>query len=487
MINGVGNIGYGYGYGVLPNYQVKQNPDETLLNFGQAIALEPKQEKISFGEGCGLIVKGIGKQVGDMITTIFKHPAKTLLAVGGTTLGLMALPLVGIPVAVGGAALAVGFAGLAAIKGIKHASQFARNNRAGNYDEARKNLEQIGGDTVDLALSAPFVPKGIKSIKKFAKYGKVGVNHQALAELKSAKGLKGKFKSLKTTGKNAERSVNFSEVTENELSKLNGVTDAEKARIRQYIQDYNVPKEQIPEVVLEQWAKEHGISTKPKLSFVATQKNTLGSASPVNGNIVVKDTTLPDLPPSTGGQIDKSWRSVKSRLVNPYTYEETYQNTLTGQTRIDYIDKATRDARTNLLNETRNLSPEANMIDTIVHEREHIDQFARIYKIGEKFKGCTPSAEAQTMYRQMAAEMAPMTPQEIAKYKAMANYNKSGTLATYIMEPCEIGAREAEAKLLAKQEFRILDEVFKETAKVPPSNVKSDLIMNAVRTQSAIS
>ena len=49
---------------------------------------------------------------------------------------------------------------------------------------------------------------------------------------------------------------------------------------------------------------------------------------------------------------------------------------------------------------------------------------------------------------EMAKDMKPMTPKEIAKYKAMAQYQNTGTMTNYIMEPCEIGAREAETKLL---------------------------------------
>ena len=52
----------------------------------------------------------------------------------------MVLPIIGIPAAVGGSALALGFAGLAAGKGAYHTIQFLKNNENGTYDIARKNL-----------------------------------------------------------------------------------------------------------------------------------------------------------------------------------------------------------------------------------------------------------------------------------------------------------------------------------------------------------
>ena len=108
-------------------------------------------------------------QAKGIIDSIVKHPIKTLAVIGGTSLALMLLPVIGIPTAVGGGILAIGFAGLSVGKGISHAIQFAKNNEEGTYHLARKNLEQIGEDTVDLALSVPFVPKSIIHVKNFAK------------------------------------------------------------------------------------------------------------------------------------------------------------------------------------------------------------------------------------------------------------------------------------------------------------------------------
>ena len=136
--------------------------------FEAGLKIPEKYRKIGLVEGTGLLIKGIGKQIKSTITSIVEHPIKTLAVVGGTTLGIMALPIIGIPAAVGGSALALGFAGLAVGKGAYHTMQFLKNNENGTYDIARQNLEQIGGDTVDLALSAPFVPKAIKTVKEFA-------------------------------------------------------------------------------------------------------------------------------------------------------------------------------------------------------------------------------------------------------------------------------------------------------------------------------
>lgn len=100
------------------SFQARKQEYEDLFNFEKQ-EVKP-QKSIGFGEGLGLFAKGIGKQVKDIVTSVVEHPLRTLGVVGATTAGLMALPLIGIPSAVGGAAMAIGFAGLATAKGVKH-------------------------------------------------------------------------------------------------------------------------------------------------------------------------------------------------------------------------------------------------------------------------------------------------------------------------------------------------------------------------------
>ena len=148
--------------------QTVQNNKKAQLKTFQAT----KNQKIGVAEGTELFLGGVIKQGKEMVTAIIQHPLKTLAFMAVTSVGLLALPLIGIPSAVGGGVLAIGFAGFAITKAVKHATQFARTNREGTYDQARLHLQQIGEDTFDIALSAPFVPKAISNIKSFIKYGK---------------------------------------------------------------------------------------------------------------------------------------------------------------------------------------------------------------------------------------------------------------------------------------------------------------------------
>lgn len=467
----------------------RQATDLGRIDFETSQNVQPKNtgnyKKIGFGEGIKLFGKGIFKQAKDIITTIIKHPLKTLAVVGGTTAALMALPLVGIPTAVGGAAMAVGFAGLAAINGAKHTAQFIRNNKEGTYDKARENLEKLGGDSVDLALSAPFVPKAIKEIKKFAKYGEISVNTQAIKGLFREKGLKAKLNVLKDANKEASRAMNYNQATEIELAKLEGITEAEKAKIKQYIKDYNVPREKIPEVVLEQWAQERSISTKPKLRYQSLKKTTLGYATPSSCQITLNDFGE-NIVQHTGNcnttryqQIGPARRNFAGKL------KVDYKDIQTGEVFSEIIDAKLVDDRTRLLNESAKCSQEAQTILTTTHEREHIHQFARFYKNGENMGTLTP--EAEQLYKQMAAEMEPLTPGQTEYYRQMAHYSpKRRTTLAYIAEPMEVQARLREAELLGQQRFQTLDKVFKAVNNMKDAAISAkDYILNLIRGESA--
>ena len=464
------------------NYVVRKNEYENLFDFDTQNAELKPQESIGLGEGIGLLFKGVGKQVKDIISSVVEHPVRTLGVVGATTAGLMALPLVGIPTAVGGAALALGFAGLATANGIKHTSEFIKNNSNGEYDKARENLEQIGGDSVDLALSAPFVPKAIKEVKNFAKYGKVAINTSALSEIKSAKGLKGKLSALKNANKEASRAINYNKVAEAEIAKLTEATEVEKANIRKYIKDYNVPKDKIAETVLDQWAKETGITTKPTIVRESLGKTTLGYASPTECKIGINDggANVKKLNSNCNTQ---RFQQISTKL-NKNNYEFTYKDTQTGEIFTDTADRAVVDLRNKLINSYKHLTKEANEILTITHEREHIDQFTKMIASGEKLP---VSPKAQKLYSQMISEMKPLTIKEFDEYRQMAHYRpKRRTLAAYTMDPTEIGARAKEIELLQTKKFHVLDNVFRETNKaVIPETGKSVFILNGLRSQSA--
>ena len=442
-------------------------------------------KKIHLGEGVKLFAKGIVKQGKEIVSSIFKHPIKTLAVVGGTSAALMTLPLVGIPTAVGGAVMALGFAGLAAIKSAKHAIQFVKNNKAGSYDKARENLEQLGGDSVDLALSAPFVPKAIKEVKKFAKYGKVGLNTTAIKSLINERGLKAKWQVLKDANKEASRVMNYNQAAEAELAKLEGITEAEKAAIKQYLKDYNVPREKIPEVVLDQWAKERGVSTKPSLRYQSLKKITLGYASPARCEITLNDFG-DNIVQHTGNCQAERYQQIGSAKRNfAGQIKVDYKDIQTGETFSEIIDAKLIDDRNRLITVSQKCSKEARKILTTTHEREHIHQFARYYKNGVKIKDITPQAE--NLYRKMAVELEPLSPQQAEYYKNMARYNpKRRTTLAYIAEPAEVQARLREAQLLEQPKFQTLDKVFKTVNKMKDVAISTkDYLLNLVRAQSA--
>lgn len=327
----------------------------------------------------------------------------------------------------------------------------------------------------------------MKEVKRFAKYGKIGFNADLASNIAKADGLKGKFSALKDANKEVQRVVNFNEATEIELSKLNGITEAEKLKIKQYIKDYNVPKDKIPEVVLEQWAQERGVHTKPTYRYQSLKKTTMGYATPNECRITLNDfgDNIVNVKGNCDSQRFQQVGRARPKLGNKL--EIVYKDTQTGQIFSETIDRALVEERNNLIREYTKCSKEAQRILTTTHEREHIDQFARFYMNGEKITGLTPEAEA--LYKQMAREIGTMTPQEADMYRQMARYNPvRRTTVAYISEPMEIQARSKEIELLGQQRFQTLDEVFKQTNKMKIDDInKADIALNALRIQSATS
>ena len=147
------------------------------------------QEKVSFKEGLKLVGKGFINKLKNMVTSIVQHPVKTIAAVGATALLISAAPLIGVASATAGAFLALGFAAYAVGKTAVDVVETVKDSKEGRYDEVRQDLEQIGGDGVDLALSLPFAPKAIKQVSRFARYGTgtVGLNTELLSNLKNCR------------------------------------------------------------------------------------------------------------------------------------------------------------------------------------------------------------------------------------------------------------------------------------------------------------
>ena len=151
-----------------------------------------KGQKVSFKEGAMLVGKGFVNKIKSTGKVIIEHPIKTLGAIVATTAGLAALPLIGITTATGAAVMAIGFAGYAIGKTAVDVTKVLKHSKECEYNEVRKDLEKIGGDSLDLALSLPFLPKAINQVSRFARYGTstVGLNSELIAGLKNIKNVK---------------------------------------------------------------------------------------------------------------------------------------------------------------------------------------------------------------------------------------------------------------------------------------------------------
>lgn len=153
--------------------------------------------KVSLKEGLSLIGKGFINKAKDLGKAIIKHPVKTIAIMAGTALGIAALPIIGISSAAGAAAIAIGCGAIAVGKTIYHSTKAIKHNKNGEYNELRNDLQKIGGDGLDLALSLPFVPKAFKTLQRNIKFAPtIGLNKELLSNIKNAKGLNAKYTEL---------------------------------------------------------------------------------------------------------------------------------------------------------------------------------------------------------------------------------------------------------------------------------------------------
>ena len=149
---------------------------------------EVENEKITFKEGLSLFGKGAWNKIKEMGAAIIKHPVKTIATIGVTTAAIAALPLIGISAATGAAAAALVFGGIAIAKTTKDVVETVDDYQDGRYDEVRQDLQDLGGDSVDLALSLPFMPKAFKQVSRTMKYGTstIGLNKELIKGLTGA-------------------------------------------------------------------------------------------------------------------------------------------------------------------------------------------------------------------------------------------------------------------------------------------------------------
>lgn len=439
-------------------------------------------KKISFSEGTELLFKGFVTQGREMLTSIIEHPVKTAAIIGGTTLGIMALPVIGVPTTVGGAVLAIGFAGIAAAKTLYHTALFAKNNHKGTYDIARTQLQQIGEDTFNLALSAPFAPKSITNIKNFSKYGKFEINSNLINNIKSSEKLSNKLKTLTNIDKELTRNINFQDAVDKEILKIQNITATEKAKLKKELLDFNVETEKIPKVVLDKWAEIKGIKTQPDLSYDSFPSNTYGCA--VGGNCSIK---LNDFKLKFKHKTFDNYEELSiTNLGNEYMIQ--YKDKNTGATVVEMIEKSILETYNNLITKYNKMTPQAKRILTTIHEREHINQYAQI--ISQKgydwIKHCI-TERGRELYNKMISEMPKIklgTPESM-KIESYLLPKTSKTPAGYIKQPIEIGARDVEIRALNNKTFQKLNNIFTEVNKNSKTSLENELIINNIRIESA--
>ena len=147
------------------------------------------------------------------------------------------------------------------------------------------------------------------------------------------------------------------------------------------------------------------------------------------------------------------------------------------------------DAYNNLYASQKNLSPQAKRILAILHEREHIHQYARV--AAQKGVDCwSPSDRGKELYSRMIQEIKPANSisarlADSVEVELLANAKNNGTPASYIKNAREIGARAAESQAMANAKFQQLDKVFVEANKITPVTSGKDVVLNGIRVESS--
>lgn len=469
-----------------PNHAIRVNNETDKVELKNT----DKNKKISFSEGAKLIGEGFYNQAKDIVTGIFKHPIKTLATVGATTAGLMMLPLIGIPTAVGGAVMALGFGAIATAKMAVNTGKAIKHTQNGENDKAREDLKNIGKSGVDMALSLPFVPKAIKSVKEFAKYGKIGINQVALNEFKNAKGIVEKFKALNRANTEYARSYDYQALVDKQLAKLDA-TMAEKAAIKQELLEFNVPQDKIAEVALDKLARHKGYTTKPNLIQKELDGGNLGYYSDRTGEIAIRKNKLSEANSSASTSAPtegKILRRVENLDTNNYKF--IMEDAKTGEMSWGTMPKEIWDNYEIFKQGTQNLSKNGRDLLTVVHEFEHFHQHnlvARRYGIPTNIQDVS-----KNMHRQIIQERGNLTPNSAEwinaeKYKTAIDNYTSLDPCKYLQNELEVGARTIEAKALNSAEFQRLENVLSQIKDSYATNSSSVIIPAILQAESATS
>ena len=320
-------------------YSVKNN---NPLSFCSYRNIEKKENPVSFKEGLILVGKGIKDKAVGIVKSIIQHPVRTVATIGLSTAALAALPFFGISMATGGALMVVGFGGLAIFNTAKNLYKARKNNKNGNFNDVRNNLQNLGGNIVDLAMTLPFMPKAIKHLKRniplYIKNTSTIVHNpdgSGYSKIKNYYGGKsieeyakdGTFKGI--TYKDSLFSKMKRAKTWKERYSLLTSQDRKEAMFEQINKAY------------KQVAKDRGIDSARDVRFMANTDEMTGKISIENNEILIKEIS-------------------KYKAKNGYVHAG-----------MDSFDA-------NLVNAKANGRTPDNIIKTIGHEHRHVEQHEMI-------------------------------------------------------------------------------------------------------------
>lgn len=439
--------------------------------------ISTKGQKITPKEAAKLMFNGAASQITGLIQETIRNPLKIILPGIATTGVIMALPLIGIPSAVGAGAIAITTAGISATRLGANLYKLGKNTKLGEYNKARENYKNIGNSTFDLALSLPFMPKAIKSVKDFAKYGKVHLNVSALQRMKKPSDI---LPTLRKANQEIYRGYDYTKIVDSKLASFS-MSETERAQIRKELLTFNVPEEEIPRIVAKKLAEQKGYTHYPKPEYDVLRKNVHGSYTAGTGKLKLADRTKAPLPSSVRGE------SIDLKQVVPNdatTYKCEMINSVTGEITYEIVPKDILDDYFRLQDQSRALSQQGKTISVVVHEFEHFDQHAKIARLKGINKKCKPAAKR--LYRHAIREKgiidqhSPLA-QEVERY-ASVNMAENKNYVKYLQNAKEVGARRAQAQAINTPEFQRLDSIFKELPELKDVSIAESLIPCAIQT-----
>lgn len=163
------------------------------LSFSATPSISP-EKPITLKEGGKLFYEGAKEKLKDMTREVKEHPIRTLSLSALATVGISALTILNLPMAVGSAGLALGFSMISGACAAKDTYDIVTETKNGEFNKARESIKDLGGNSVDLALLLPFIPKGVSQFKQAVKAEKAfKINTGLLNAVKHAPNIGEKF------------------------------------------------------------------------------------------------------------------------------------------------------------------------------------------------------------------------------------------------------------------------------------------------------